>query len=275
MRTWLVLDCSYLAWRAFYSTGSLSFEDKSTGVLYGFMRDILQFQERLGTKNMVFCFDRGPYLRERDYPSYKENRIVNQNLTEEKKEMISQVREQLRLLRTEYLFDLGFRNVCSAKGYEADDVVASICLNLPGTDEAVIVGSDKDLYQLLSSRVIMWNPNSKKAITQDSFEKQYGVTPTQWVDVKAIAGCSGDGVQGIKGAGELTAAKFLNGKLSNKSKAFQNIIAGNSIWDRNRHLVKLPYGGCPKFKLVEDKLDRNAWIALCDLLGMKSLRDLV
>jgi len=275
-KTWLLLDCNYLAWRAFYSTGNLSHNEIPTGVTYGFLRDIIQFQETLGSNHLVFCFDCGPYLRERDYPDYKANRVEQRYaLSYEQKSLVRKMEQQFLLLRKERLFDLGFRNICYAPGYEADDVIASICLNLPKKDDAIIVGSDKDFYQLLGKRVILWDPNKKRSYNELSLSREYGVSPPQWIDVKAIAGCKSDGIVGIKGVGEVTASKFLTGKLKNTTKVFRSIVEGNDVWNSNRHLVKLPYAGCPNFKLVSDSINRDAWRALCDELGIRSLRDLV
>lgn len=269
-KTWLILDATYLCWRAFYSTGVLSHGDVPTGVIYGFLRDILTFQEDHGTDRIVFCFDRGQLLRKRDYPGYKANRTKQFN--EESLQSAIQVKEQIRRLRTELLPQLGFVNVFSKSGYEADDIIASVCLNLPKKDEGIIVGADYDLYQLLTDRILMWHPTSKKATTAESFSKEYGITPTQWINVKAIAGCSSDNVIGIKGVGEKTAAKFLNGSLKPSSKAWQLISANNHVWDSNRHLVKLPYAGCPVFPLQRDQIDRREWNKVLDSMGMKSLK---
>ena len=269
-----MLDMNYLAWRAFYSTGTLSHGGQSTGVIFGVLRDLLEFKDTHNTKNFVFCFDYGKLLRERDYPEYKApRRQKEKELDPEKLEAIIHLRQQLKLLRTEVLHDLGFKNVCYAKGYEADDIIASVCLSsIPIQDEVIIIGSDHDLYQLLSPRVMLWNPTTKKAVTEDSFSKEYGITPTQFIDVKAIAGCSGDNVIGIKGIGEKTAAKFLAGKLKATSATFDKIIQGNKVWRQNKCLVRLPYPGCPVFELEESWIKKQAWKEICDRLGMKSLK---
>jgi DNA polymerase-1 len=273
LKTWLILDATFLCWRAFYSTGTLSHGDVKTGVLYGFLRDILTFMESHDTERIVFCFDHGPLLRTCDYPGYKANRTAQH--TEEQLPLIREMRVQMKLLRVDLLPQLGFKNVFFERGYEADDVIASVCQNLPGDDQGIIIGSDHDLYQLLNDRVLMWNPTTKKAVTATSFTRDYGVSPIQWIDVKAIAGCSGDNVIGIKGVGEKTAAKFLNGSLKSTTKAFEAIVKGNHVWNANRHLVKLPYAGCPSFKLQKDKLNRVVWMDVTEQLGMKSLRNLV
>lgn len=279
MRTWLLLDCNYLCYRAWYTTGGLSHGGIQTGVLFGFMRDITTLQDRFNTDLFAFCFDRGRPLRERDYPQYKSGR--RKDWTEEDIEMHKLFKSQVKQLRTEHLSDsLQSPNVFSQPGYEADDVIASICHNGVGSDQFIIVSADHDLYQLLGPSVSIFNPGkgSKSSsgggalITEKSFSKEYGVSPTQWVDVKAIAGCSSDSIEGIKGIGEKTAAKFINGSLKTDSVSFEKIVKGNKIWKSNRHIVKLPYPGVNTFQLTPEGLSQDGWRELATRMGMRTLK---
>lgn len=271
MRTWLVLDSNYLCHRAFYTTGNLSFGDTSTGVVFGFMRDITTLQDQHDTSRIVFCFDHGKSVRTVLCPGYKSSRRAE--LDDEQQELQRGLRTQIKILRTEILPDLGFNNVFSQHGYEADDMIASVVHNMPEEDRAIIISSDHDLFQLLSARVMMYNPHKQKMTTAKSFSKEYGISPTQWIDVKAMAGCHSDDIPGIKGIGEIRAAKFLSGRLKAESKAFQMIVQGNKIWKRNRNLVRLPYPGTRTFELVRDEFSRDSWRELCDSMGMDSLRN--
>jgi DNA polymerase-1 len=262
---WLLLDCNYLAWRAFHSMGSLSFKEIQTGVVYGVLREVLSLQETFGTRRIAFCFDRGMLLRKIDYPGYKARRTKDKRDEEDHKE----VRKQVNLLRTKYLPLIGFRNLFSQSGYEADDVIAGIVEPRP-TKNFIVVSSDKDLYQLLSPRVTIWNPHKKERITEGKLREEFGIGPSQWADVKAIAGCVSDEVEGVRGIGEKTAAKFLRGELQT-GKQFDLIVKGNSIWRRNLGIVRLPYPGLRDFQLVKDEVTGEGWQAIIDLLGMRSL----
>jgi DNA polymerase-1 len=272
-KTWLILDANYLCWRAHHTTGGLSWRGKPTGVIYGFLRDIKTFQDLFATEYTVFCFDysRKHLLRKVDFPAYKANRDQTE-LSEVQQEMFDDCHRQIRHLRNIILPELGYRNVLAVRGYEADDLIASVCGTLNSTNnEQIIIGADHDLYQLLSPNTIIYNPTKGIATTQESFGKEYGVTPSQWVDVKAIAGCSSDNIPGIKGIGEKTAAKFINGTLPAKSKAHKLIITNNQVWKKNKFLVKLPYPGTPTFKLRKDRVDEGKWKQLLNNLGIRSL----
>jgi len=114
---------------------------------------------------------------------------------------------------------------------------------------------------------MIWN--GKMMLTEAWLIGEYGIAPSQWADVKAIAGCSSDGVEGVRGVGEKTAAKFLRGNLKPASKAHQAIVAGNNVWRRNLPLVRLPFPGVGKFDLESDsELD---WNPTFYKLGMSSL----
>ncbi len=216
----LILDCNYLAWRAYHTKQDLRYRGTPTGVIFGILQDVISLRELHNTERIAFCFDHDRrYLKRKiDCPGYKSSRD-RPDATEEEQKMFKEVHQQILALRKTILPTLGFRNVFAEEGYEADDLIASIVCDLREGDQAIIVGADHDLFQLLGPRTIIWNPTKSVAITESSFSKDYGVTPTQWVDVKAIAGCSSDDVPGIRGIGEKTACKFLNGTLKSGSVA--------------------------------------------------------
>lgn len=272
-RTWLVVDSQNLCYRALYSTGGLSYGGQSTGTVFGFFREILQLQKTHSCNNFAFCFDRGKSLREQDYQEYKQNRrAVLQKMTDEEWESRRQFRQEVWQLRDEYLPEIGFKNVFSSAGYEADDIIASVCQTLPPGDRAVIVSSDHDFYQLLDGdRIRLWKPGKKCFYTsQDLAREFHGLEPSQWAMVKALAGCPSDGVVGIKGVGEITAAKYLRGLVKPESAAGKK-IEGETVWRRNLPLVRLPYKGTPTFALEVGQTSPRKWRDVCGKLGFKSL----
>lgn len=265
----LILDCSYLAYRSAFSMGELNHEGSSTAVAFGLLRDLVVWQEMFRTKRVAFCFDHGKNKRCDICPEYKQNR---QEHTEEEKATRANVHRQLDRLREEELYRLGFRNVFWQEGYEADDVIASVSLNLSEGEEGVIVANDADLYQLISGNVRMYNPMRNKLKTLQWFHSTYGIAPSQWADVKAICGCNGDNVKGVKGVGEKSALLFLKGMLKTESTKHQRIVENNELWKRNLRLVQLPFEGTKVFTLREDKVTKGRWREFCESKGMRSLR---
>lgn len=273
-KTWLLLDCQYLCYRAFHTTGELTFNEVKTGVIYGFLRDIRGFQELHRTTNIVFCFDSRQSERRKAYPPYKlKRKKLVEAMSEEDKELRLEMHKQVVKLRREYLPALGYRNILFQKGYEADDMIGSVVFNtLPDTgDQGIIIGSDRDLYQLLGPLVSMWNPIKSKMTTFQSFYKDYGIMPVDWARVKAYVGCETDDVEGIKGVGDKTAVKWIKNELNKKSKIWAKIKREVGTFERNLPLVKLPYPGTNTFELVDDEVTTEKWTEVAEMLGMKTL----
>ena len=272
-RRYLILDCNYLAHRAKHVFGELSDKGSATGVVYGFLKDILTLRERFDTNRFIFCWDYGKNLREKAYPLYKQNRRVKV-LEDDEQEFENAFRLQVDQLRGIYLHTIGYRNIFYQEGYESDDVIAIACQNLvPDLEEGIIVTADQDLFQLIRRNIDWYNPRSKELVTKVRFEKTFGISPRKWAKVKAIAGCTSDNVKGIEGVVNKTAIQYLRKELKKTTKAYKNIKAGwkNTVL-RNRTLVELPYKGTKPIRLVEDKVTQKGWDKVTKALGMRGIR---
>lgn len=273
MNTWLILDSNYICYRAYHAMGHLTHEGDMVGVIFGFFKDIIALQDQFATDKVIFCFDYGLGKREQLCQTYKATRrLNNETATPEEKAGKAEFRRQVARLREKYLRAVGFRNVFYAEGYEGDDVIASCCKNLQEGDDAVVVANDQDMWQLLAGNVICYSPTTRRTVTLQSFRKQWGLDPDQWVDIKALAGCSSDDVKGVKGVGETTAAKYLRGQLPAHYAAYKAIEANHRTWRRNLKLVTLPYPGCPVFTTQPDEVTAERWAYVADKLGFASIR---
>lgn len=273
---WLLLDVNYLAYRAFHSTGNLQHRDNPTGVIFGVLSEALRVMERFQTKLVCWCFDYGQPLRAQLLPQYKSGRKKNRReKTEEELLAYEAMKCQLELMRTVLLREIGFRNVFSEQGYEADDIIAKISQELPVPHESIVVSSDQDLYQLISPTSMNWNPHKQQLRTEKSFIEEFGITPKDWIKVKAIAGCSSDNIPGIPGVGEKTAIKYLRGVLNPKTVTYKRIHdeveKNGDVFSENEYLVELPFEDCPSFRRKVDKVTLKNWRSVMKRLGFKSL----
>lgn len=270
-RTWLVLDVTGLCHRAMHTTGALKYKGVGpTGVLFGFFAAVLDYQREFQTSHFVFCFDRRGSVRAKLFPDYKLKRRTK-TYTEEEQKLYAAMHKQIVALRRVYLPQIGYKNVFSQKGYEADDIIASVCQNLPKGDEAIVISSDEDMYQLLSKRVRIWKPVAKQMWSKRRFKNVYGIRPSDWSTVKALAGCGTDEVPGIRGIGEKTACQFICGTLKEGSAKHTLIIENQKkTLKRNLPLVKLPFEGTKDFvPQVDGRL--GGWKEVFRELGFKSL----
>lgn len=270
--TWLLVDVPNICHR-FHHSLNIGWEKGSVarGATYGLLSEIPRLQQRFQTPRIAFCFDSARSKRKEFYPRYKAKRTENHRLPEMDWDR-KQLRREIDRLRTEVLPAVGFRNVFLAEGYEADDIIASICWE-PIHSKAVIVSNDSDLYQLLSSKVSMYK-GGNVVETSQTFKERVGICPGQWASVKAVAGCVSDGIPGIEGIAEKNAVKFLSGELPKHGMLYQRAICprGQATIGQNLRLVSLPYEGCPSFKLVRDEITVARWRKVVKGLGFDRLK---
>lgn len=268
--TTILIDANNMACRAYYALGRLATGDIKTGMFFGFLRQLHSWCHRFETNKLVFCFDSHERLRSNLYPQYKKKKFRDPQIT-------SEIGTQIQALK-KVLLAMGFRSVFQVAGYEADDLIAGL-VQVLADEECVIISSDHDLYQLLSGSVYMWRPGFQwTSYTIQSLWKEYGVTPAEWAEVKAIAGCASDNIKGVSGVGELTAAKYLRGKLPTHTQTYQRIINSCELIARNRTLVRLPYPNLLQhcdFSMPPDELTNSGWNKVVLELGIPSLKNMV
>lgn len=267
---WLLFDCDYVAHRAYYAIGHLEFDGMATEIPYGFLREIINQQYTHTSGKVAFCFDKGESARKKIYPAYKTTRCKNITTDDFEWNNKRELKKQIHFLRDEYLGEIGYKNIFSQDGYEADDIIASICQNLPEGQKAIIISADKDLLQLLEEdRIEVWDLRKKQMITEKSFTKEWGIEPLNWVRVKAIAGCTSDNVKGVDGIGEKKAISYIRGEMKPHTMSYKNILDNNDVISRNLSLVCLPFLGMSPIKVLEeDKISRSQWMKATKRLGM-------
>jgi DNA polymerase-1 len=271
--TKILIDGHSLAHRAKHTVGELTSETMHTGVIFGFFNQVLRLAKDYETHDIVFTWDSEKSHRIKIFPAYKESRrTLKENKTPEEIELDKATYKQIDLLHDEVLPLFGAVNNYKISGYEGDDLVASVVYANPD-DDFIIATGDEDMYQLLcegvSIRKQRVDHNGKKTYylyTAEMFEKEYGITPIQWIQVKAIAGCHSDEIPGVKGVGETTALKYLNCKLTPNLKGYQAIVCpeGQQIRARNLKLVTLPLKDCPEIHLKEQgSFSFDGFIQIC------------
>jgi 5'-3' exonuclease len=241
--TWLVFDVSSLAYAAYHVIPDNDVDDALSWQIVRMMRSTYEMASPGVT---VFCFDGGYECRLRIYPRYKLRRKKNYAaFDDEERRRRRCLRRVIYRLRDSLLEELGFSNILWQEEYEADDLVAAVCdTHSQREREIIVASSDSDLYQCLEpSRVLIWNFIKKRMTTAESFTLKYGISPSQWADVKALSGCSSDDVEGIRQIGEKRAIQFLNGTLRPGTGAYDRIVMGQEVWQRNLKLVTLPFPG--------------------------------
>ena len=95
--------------------------------------------------------------------------------------------------------------------YEADDLIATYAKKITSAGAKVtVISSDKDLMQLVSDKIRLYDPMKSKVIGEKEVLEKFGVKPSQVIDVQSLAGDSSDNVPGVPGIGVKTAAELIN-----------------------------------------------------------------
>lgn len=261
----IIVDANALCYAAHFGIGGLGTAQGPTGIIYGFFAQLQTICKLQQAAHLVFCWDSHQSHRKRIFKGYKDRAKQKENPA------LQANYPQFIRLREEILSRLGFVNSFHAIGYEADDLIASICQS-PGPKEGqlyIIASGDADLYQLLTDSVVMWKFNKRQIYTEQDFRREHQIHPVEWSMVKALAGCSSDTVPGIQGVGEKTAIKYIKSGCA-WNKKIDTMMAKDLI-QRNLKLVQLPFKNTPKYKLDWETPPSYAeWLTLCEELEFYS-----
>lgn len=173
-----------------------------TGLSHGFLLGLANLKEQYEGK-IIVCWDSTPTRRIKIDPTYKAER------RERKREWddAQLYADHLEALR--YFLKLTGVRQARAKGEEGDDLMYTLAKR--SEERVLLITNDHDLHQALDENI--WQLLSKKEgeilYSAKRLERDTGLTPEQYSQAMAIAGCSGDGVAGVPGVGLKTAAKWV------------------------------------------------------------------
>lgn len=203
MRVYLI-DGFSLLYRAFYALPQ-SISTSSglpTNALYGFTSMLLKLLDSDEEVGLGVVWDAGlPKFRTEIYPEYKAQRSA---MPEELKVQLDHLDEILKAMNVP---------VIRAPGFEADDALATLSKRIPDDVELMLVTGDQDAMQLVDGNVKVLRTtrgvSETKTYGREEVIGEYGVTPEQIPDYKALMGDSSDNIPGVKGIGPKGASNLL------------------------------------------------------------------
>ena len=269
---WVLIDLSYLAYRAMYSVGHLATEDMPTGVMFGCWEQLRTIcnDPRIRSNKVIIFADSDTSVRKEFFPAYKQKR--HDSRTEEEKARISVMWKQVRKL-AESTFPAVGLCVAEQDGMESDDLIADAARTMESLEQpGLIITADADLYQSINPYVAWYDPKRMRYFSDESFRRIYGISPKKWALVKAMAGCASDNVPGLVGIGEKTSLQYLTGTLKHSSKKYKTIKSeeGREIVRRNLELVALPHKKLTHFQWVIPDYNPDAFWDFCREVGFSS-----
>lgn len=215
----LVLDGNSIINRAFYGVRPLTTKDgQPTNAIYGFLTMFEKMRSDTHPDAIAVAFDmRAPTFRHLKYSGYKAKR----------KGMPEELAAQLQPLK-DLLSAMGLR-IVTAEGWEADDILGTLARSCRETgNECIIATGDRDSFQLIGGgvtvRMLKTQNGRPEAVLYDeaAIAEQYGVTPPQLIDIKAIQGDSSDNIPGVPGIGEKGAGELIK-KFGSLDGVYENI----------------------------------------------------
>lgn len=202
----VLIDGHSILNRAFFGLPDLTnSQGVHTNAVYGFLNIMFKILEEEKPDYLTVAFDvHAPTFRHKMFEEYKGTR----------KPMADELRQQVPLIK-EMLKAMGI-TIVEKEGYEADDILGTLSVKAEkeGMDVAVISG-DRDLLQLATEHVMIRIPKTKKTGTEienylaDDVVEKYGVSPKEFIDVKALQGDTADNIPGVPGIGEKTAGALI------------------------------------------------------------------
>ena len=233
----LLIDGSSLLFRAFYAIRDLKTKNGIyVNGVYGFLAMYYNMLEKYTPDYICVAFDRpGPTFRQKDYALYKANR---QKTPDELNFQFGLTKGILDALNVKYL---------DYDNYEADDICGTLSKIAEKKGiESIFVTGDRDYLQLIneSSKVVL----TKKGVSQvKEYDErvaveEYGIKPSQFIEIKGLMGDSSDNIPGVPGVGEKTAFKLIK-EFGNIDGIYDNLdkISGKKLKENLEKNKKLAY----------------------------------
>ena len=210
----VLIDGHSILNRAFYGVPDLTnAQGLHTNAIYGFLNILFKILEEENPDYLAVAFDvHAPTFRHKMYEAYKGTR----------KPMPEELREQVPVMK-DVLRAMGVVMVEHA-GLEADDILGTLAKKAEAAGKEVsLVSGDRDLLQIADGHIKIRIPRTKQGRTEiedyypEDVEKAFGVTPLQFIDLKALMGDASDNIPGVPKVGQKTAAELMSrfGSLEN------------------------------------------------------------
>ena len=211
----VIIDGNSIMYRSFYALPLLSnSEGEYSNAIYGFAMQVINIINNIKPKYMVVAFDFSKHTFRNDlFDGYKATR---KPMPDELRGQVAPLKEMLKLMNIA---------VVEKEGIEGDDVIGIVSKKFLDT-ETIIVTGDRDSFQLVDDVTSVYftrkGTSDVKIMNEKSLRDEYGVTPKQFIDLKALQGDSSDNIPGVAGVGPKTATELIQ-KYSSIENLYEHL----------------------------------------------------
>tara|TARA_R100001126_G_C4878162_1_gene177404 strand:- start:955 stop:1902 length:948 start_codon:yes stop_codon:yes gene_type:complete len=261
METCLIVDGLNLFTRHYIANPSTNKNGESVGGITGTLVSIASLSERFSPDRIIVVWESGGSARKRaifkDYKLGRKPQKLNRYYGDDIPDTIENRNVQLSVLIS-IISSLPIVQIY-VPDCEADDVIGYLCKYKMPDQRKVIVSSDKDFYQLLDKKTIIYSPTWKKFVSFQEVREKFKISAQNFCLGKSICGDTSDGIPGVKGAGFKTIAKRFPGLEENnfftisdlinhckreiesgsKVKVYKTVLESEDVIRRNWKLINL------------------------------------
>ncbi|MFH1598233.1 MAG: DNA polymerase I [Patescibacteria group bacterium] len=280
----VIIDGNALVHRAYHALPPLTTKSgELVNAVYGFGSLLLKVLKELEPAYIVATFDlAAPTFRHKEYKEYKATRV---KADQELYDQIPRIKELVKAFNIP---------IYEQEGFEADDMIGSICHQVKDKEKIIVTG-DLDTLQLVDDDTYIYT--LRKSVTdtiiydQAMIKQRFGLRSDQMIDYKALRGDPSDNIPGVPGIGEITSSKLIQqfGSLDNlydeikkdtakakeiKDKVKEKLINHKKEAQLSKKLVTIKKNIPLKFNLEEAAIqnyDRHKVVELFQQLEFKSL----
>jgi DNA polymerase-1 len=260
----LLIDGNNLAYRWLQRKNYNNFKDD-------YLRTIESLSKSYNAERTIVCFDFGKsYYRMEILDTYKGNRIKPQEEEEQKhyEEFFACLNDIPNILPYQTL---------KFRGLEADDIITFLTQNVsPNYEHTWIVTSDRDMFQLLSDKISIFNIFSKKEIDIAYFLETYGLKPEEYLFSRILEGDKSDNILGVEGIGPKRAQQLAKEyktldmlissfPLKGKAKYISNLNSSKEKLLLNEQLISLKKYNQRVIDCAKD--GKEVWDILCEIVS--------
>ncbi|GIW65006.1 MAG: hypothetical protein KatS3mg092_0939 [Patescibacteria group bacterium] len=218
MNNLILIDGNAIMHRAFHAYPLLTSSDNTpTNVIYGFLAMLYKTVVDFKPTHLAVVFDTPkPTFRNKLYEKYQIQRPKIDDKFAVQIPLVKQAIDEASIYRLE------------KDGYEADDIIGTICEIFKNNQDykIIIVSGDKDIFQLVNDKTFVATPiaglSTVKIYNETEIKQKLDILPSQVVDYKALVGDPSDNYPGAKGIGPINAAKLIQ-KFGSIDNIYKNL----------------------------------------------------